>query len=81
MVLNWQFAQKTRLAAVFPAAIYLFKVENGNTGAMCEIWLKFPIKIPEQGHCRLSGDFIVNFEQISHCSGISIVGFNQGNAD
>ena len=37
------------------AGIYLFKVKNGNTRTMCETC-----------YWRLSGVFILNFEQISH---------------
>ena len=33
---------------------------------MCEICLKLAIKTPELRHWRHSGDYIVNFEQISH---------------
>ena len=49
-----------------PASIYLFKVNNENSRAMCEIWPKLTIKILEW---RRSGAFIVNLEQmISHIS-------------
>ena len=30
-----------------PAGIYLFKVNNGNTGTMCEICSKLTVKKPE----------------------------------
>ena len=42
-----------------PADIYLFKVIYGNTGAMCEIWLKLTIKIAERYHLRRSGVFVL----------------------
>ena len=42
--------------------IYLLKVKNWNSIAMCDICLKSTIKTPE----RRSGVVIVNFEQISH---------------
>ena len=53
----------------------LFKVSNGNPKTMCEICSMFMIKTPERRHWRRCGVFIVNFEQISHCSGVSIVDF------
>ena len=49
-----------------PAGIYLFKVNNRNTKARCEICSKLTIKTPERRHWRCSGFFIVNFEHISH---------------
>ena len=39
------------------------------------------MKTPERRQWRHSGIFIVNFEQISHCPGISIVEVEQINAD
>ena len=39
---------------IFPIGIYLFKVNNRNTRARCEIYSK------------LTGVFTVNFEHISH---------------
>ena len=35
-------------AAFYPAGMYLFKVSNGITGTMCEIYLKLTIKTPER---------------------------------
>ena len=49
-----------------PAGIYLFKVNNGNTRAMCESCSKLKVKTPERRQWSHSGVFIVNFEQISH---------------
>ena len=49
-----------------PASIYLFKVNNRNTRARCEICSKLTIKTPERRHWRRSGVFIVTFEHISH---------------
>ena len=43
-----------------PAGVYLFKINDGNTRAMCENCLKLVIKTPE----RRPIVFIVNFEQI-----------------
>ena len=42
MVLN------TLLKDLFPAGIYLLKVNNGNTRAICEICSKLTIKAPER---------------------------------
>ena len=44
---------------------YIFKVNNRNTRARCEIYLKLTIKIPERCQWRRSGVFFVNFEHIS----------------
>ena len=49
-----------------PVGIYLFKVNNRLTRTLFEICSKLTIKIPERLHWRLSGVFIVNFEDISH---------------
>ena len=46
------------------------------TGSMFEICTKLTIKTPEQRH---SGVLIVNFGQISDCSGVSILVFEQAN--
>ena len=49
---------------IFPAGIYLLKVNNKNARTMCEICSKLTIKTPE----RLIGFYIglYNFEHISH---------------
>ena len=48
---------------------------------MCEICSKLAIMTPEQRHCRRSGVFIVNFEQISYpFSSDSIDDFEKVNA-
>ena len=49
-----------------PAANYMFKVDNRNIRARCEISSKLTIKTPERRHLRRYGVFIVNFEHISH---------------
>ena len=51
-----------------PIGNYIFKVNNRNTRARCEICSKFIIKTPErcQWRQRHSVVFIVNFEHISH---------------
>ena len=46
---------------------------------MREICSNFTIKKPERRHRRWSGVLIVNFEQISNCTGISIIDFEQVN--
>ena len=51
-------------AAFYPAGMYLFKVSNGITGTMCEIYLKLTIKTPERRQRCGSGVFIVNVEYI-----------------
>ena len=50
----------------YPAGIYPLKVNNRNTRTKCKICSKLTIKTPEQRHWRRSGDFVVNFEHISH---------------
>ena len=49
----------------FPANIYLFQVNNRNTGR-CEICSKLTIKTSERRYWCCSGVFIVNFEYIWH---------------
>ena len=51
---------------IYPAGIYLLKVNYRTTRTRCEICLKLIIKIPERCQWRRSGIFIVNFEHISH---------------
>ena len=51
---------------IFPAGIYFFKVNNGNTKTMCEICSKLTMNTPELRQWRRSGVVIVNFEQISN---------------
>ena len=48
-----------------PANIYLFKVNNRNTGKECEICSELKIKPPEKHNYHRSGIFVVNFEHIS----------------
>ena len=60
-----------------PASLYLLKVNNGNTRAICEINSKLTIKTPERLHWRRSGVFNVNFEEISHIpAGIYLLKIN-----
>ena len=51
---------------LFPANIYLFKVNNRNTRKTCEIYSKLTIKTSKRRQWRHFGVFIVNFEHISH---------------
>ena len=44
----------------------MFKVNNRNTRARCEICSKLTIKTSERRHWYRSGVFVVNFEHISH---------------
>ena len=66
--------------ANYLADIYLLIVNNGNAKAMSKIFSKLTIKTPERRQWRRSVVFIANFEQISHSSSVSIVGFEQVNA-
>ena len=50
----------------YPVGIYLFNVNNGNTGTMCETCVKLSLKTPEQRQLRRPCLFIVNFGQVSH---------------
>ena len=43
---------------------------------MSEICLKLTTKTQERHHLHLSSVFIANFEQISHCSCVSIAEWN-----
>ena len=45
---------------------YMFEVNNRNTRTRNEIGSKLTINIPERRHWRRSGNFVVNFEYISH---------------
>ena len=50
----------------YPVNIYLLKVNNRNIRKRCEMCSKLVIWTPKQRQWRRSGDFIVNFEHISH---------------
>ena len=50
---------------LYPPSIYLFKVNNENTRAVCKICSKLTIKTPERRHWRRSGAFF-NFVRILH---------------
>ena len=52
---------------IYPANIYLFKVNNRNTRKRREICSKLTIKTPKRR--QHSGVFIVNFEHILHLLG------------
>ena len=53
------------LSSYNPVGNYMFKVNNRNTRARCEICSKLTIKTPERRYW-CSGVFIVNFEHILH---------------
>ena len=64
---------------MFPANIYLFKVNNRNSRKRCELGSKLTIKTPARRR-RRSGLFIDNSEPISKpFSSVSIVDFEQVN--
>ena len=56
----------TILKKSFLAGNNMFKVNNRNTRARCEMCSKLTIKTLERSHWRRSGVFTVNFEHISH---------------
>ena len=45
------------------AGIYLFKVNNGNTGTMCEIYSKLTIKTSEWRHWRRSAVYLLTLNR------------------
>ena len=49
-----------------PTVNYLFKVNNGDTRTICEIWSVKTLKTPELRQWRCFVVLIVNFEHISH---------------
>ena len=51
---------------IYPADIYLFKVNNSNTRTMSEICWKLTIETPERRHWSRCCSFISKFEQISY---------------
>ena len=50
---------------VYPAYIYLFKINNINTRKRCGICSKLVIKALDRRHWRRSCVFIVDFEQLN----------------
>ena len=61
--LGWYW-KKVRVSD--PADIHLLKVNNGNTRTIYEIYSNVTTKTPGRHHRRLSGIFIVTFQEISH---------------
>ena len=55
-----------RKQIVAPAGKCMFRFNNSNTRARCEISSKLKIKTPRWCYWCRSGVFIVNFENISH---------------
>ena len=50
---------------IYLVSIYLFKINNGNTQSLWQIYSKLTKKAPERHRWRCSGVFI-NFEKTSH---------------
>ena len=59
-------AIKTLYGEIFPAGIYLLKVNNRNTRTRSEICSKLAIKTQERRQWHHYGVLNVNFEHISH---------------
>ena len=57
---------RIKMAKLRSLSLYLFKVNNRNTRKRCEICSKLTIKTPERRQCRHFGNFIANFEHVSH---------------
>ena len=55
---------------MIPAGIYLFKVNNGNTKAMCKICSKLTINTPERRHWSC---FVVSIVYLEHNANIVLV--------
>ena len=51
--------------STYPVSIYMFKVNNRKTRTRYEICSKLTIKTPEQCQWHCSGVSIVNFEQVN----------------
>ena len=69
--LHWLSFQKYQRCGwvediVFQAGNCMFKFNNRNTRARCEICSRLTIKAPERRQLSRSDVFIVNFEYISH---------------
>ena len=79
LLFNDKTFYKTQVAfsTFFPAGIYFFKVGNGNTRTMWNLFKVNNKDTPDRRHWRRSGVFVVNFEQTSNCSGVSIVEFEK----
>ena len=56
----------TQSEATIPIGDWMFKVNNRNTRARCDICSMLIIKTPERRHWPRSVFFIINFEHISH---------------
>ena len=54
-----------RLVCTMETGIYLFKVNNGNTKTMCEIYSKLKIRTIKPRRWRCWGVSIVSFEHLS----------------
>ena len=65
---NKNIENKLQSGFLYPANIYLFKVNNKKTRKRFHISSKLTVKTLHQGHWCLPGIFVVNFEHISHFS-------------
>ena len=59
-------ARHTSKIFVFPAGIYLLKVNEGHSKTMSKTYLKLTIKTEERHYLGHSAIFIVKFERILH---------------
>ena len=59
------FSMSTWNTFLFPADIYMFKVNNRNTRTRCKICSKLTIKTPERRHTPCSSVSNVNSEQVN----------------
>ena len=68
---------------IFPAGIYLLKVNNRNNRTRCEICLKLTVKTSEQRQWRRFGVILVSLllTLSTPFSTVSIVKLEQANAD
>ena len=57
---------ETKCDKKLPSQNLPFTVNNRNTRARCEICSNLAIKAPKRRNWRGSGDFIFNFDHISH---------------
>ena len=75
---SWKFELNSWVENMI-VSIYLFKINNGNTRTMCEIYSELTIKTTKQREWFHSGVFIISFDQISHI--ICIVDLEQLNTN
>ena len=67
LILFFQFSDVSlKYSNLFPVGNFIFKVDNRNIRAKCEICSKSAIRTPKRPNCRRFDVFIVNFEHISN---------------